>query len=106
VIIISYFNSRHFNFFWGNIIAENLQVIANLKLQPLIRLNFKNWILILLSLGLYYPFAKIASTKMQVESLSINTSINFDQLVNKVSIENQSNLGQAVADLFDFDFGF
>lgn len=79
---------------------------ADLKLKPLILLNSKNWILILLTLGLYYPFAKVASTKMQLESLSIHTTIDFDQLVNDVSIDNENNLGQAMTDLFDFDFGF
>ncbi len=106
VVVNSYFNSRHFNFFWGNIISNELKMEANLELKPFIKLNSKNWILILLSLGLYYPFAKIAVTKLQLESLAIHTTIDFDQLVNEVSIENENNIGQAMTDLFDFDFGF
>lgn len=106
VVINSYFNSRHFNFFWGNIISNDLKMEADLKLKPLIILNSKNWILIVLSLGLYYPFAKVASTRMQLESLSIYSSLDFNQLVSDASIEDESNLGQAMSDLFDFDFGF
>lgn len=106
IVVNSYFNSRIFNFFWGNIVSSNLTMNADLKLKPLIFLNSKNWILILLSLGLYYPFAKVASTRMQLESLSIQTSLDFDQLVSDASIENENNLGQAMTDLFDFDFGF
>lgn len=106
VIINSYFNSRHFNFFWGNIVSNDLKMESDLKLKPLIILNSKNWILILLSLGLYYPFAKVASTRMQLESLSIFTTLDFNQLVSDASIEEENNLGQAMSDLFDFDFGF
>ena len=42
---------------------------------------------------------------MQIESLTIHTSIDFDQLLNELSNENQNNLGLAITDLFDFDFG-
>lgn len=106
IVINSYFNSRHFNFFWGNIVSNDLKMESDLKLKPLIILNSKNWILILLSLGLYYPFAKVASTRMQLESLSIFTTLDFNQLVSDASIEEENNLGQAMSDLFDFDFGF
>lgn len=105
-ILGSYFSSRHFNFYWGNVLADGVRVLANLKLKPLVRLNIKNWILIVLTLGLYFPFAKIATTKMQVEALSIQTTLDFDRLVNDYSLDQQSNIGEAITDMFDFDFGF
>ena len=106
VIVNSYFTSRHFNFFWGKLTANGLKINANLQLKKLIFLNAKNYILIVLTLGLYYPFAKIASTKLQVESLNFESTINFDDLISNSPTDQQGNFGEAMSDLFDFDFGF
>lgn len=106
VIVNSYFTSRHFNFFWGKLTANGLKINANLQLKKLIFLNVKNYILTILTLGLYYPFAKIASTKLQVESLHFESTINFDELISNSTTDQQGNFGEAMSDLFDFDFGF
>lgn len=106
IIVNSYFTSRHFNFFWGKLTANGLKINANLQLKKLIFLNAKNYLLIILTLGLYYPFAKIASTKLQVESLNFESTINFDELISNSTTDQQGNFGEAMSDLFDFDFGF
>lgn len=90
----------------GKLTANGLKINANLQLKKLIFLNVKNYILTILTLGLYYPFAKIASTKLQVESLHFESTINFDELISNSTTDQQGNFGEAMSDLFDFDFGF
>ncbi len=62
-----------------------------------------NFFLIIISLGLLYPYAKIRSIKYKLANISIKGE-SFDSFINQ-NLQETRALGEEAADFFDFDIG-
>lgn len=80
----AYATSRSQNLVWTQTGNRSIRFISALRFRPLLWLKVKNALLIVLTLGLYWPFAAIAVTRMRVEAIRIKTRIDPNTLVGSV----------------------
>ena len=104
VMVKPYAVSRLQNLVWNHTRTDTLQFRSNLRYAALLRLNAKNWLLVLLTLGLYWPFATIATTRLRLEAVTVTTTADPDMLVAQGLVVDDA-AGDAAGDLFGFDLG-
>ena len=105
LLIRPYAVSRLQNLLWGRTACNELQFASDLRFWPLVGLTLKNWLLILVTLGLYWPFAAIAMARMRLEAVSVQTLLAPDDLVSQVRPRADDATGDAAGDLFGIDIG-
>ena len=104
VMIKPYAVSRLQNLVWNHTRSDTLQFHSDLRYAAMLRLTVKNWLLVLLTLGLYWPFAAIAMTRLRVEAVSVTSLVDPDMLIAKGLVTDDA-AGDAAGDLFGFDLG-
>lgn len=68
--LLPYYASRMQNLVWGNTRSASLQFHS--ELHGLTRLTLKNWLLIVVTLGLYRPFAVMATMRLRLQAVRID----------------------------------
>lgn len=105
VMVKPYVVSRLQNLVWNHTRSDTVQFHSALRYGPLLRLTVKNWLLMLVTLGLYWPFARIALTRMRVEAVSVTSLVDPDVLATQGGQAINDAAGDAAGDLFGFDLG-
>jgi len=59
--------------------------------------------LVIITAGLYYPWAKVRMTRLMVENTLVDTSYGFDDYITEK--QEESSLGEQIGDAFDVDVG-
>ncbi len=93
------------NLVWNHTGCDQLQFHSDLKVSHFIGLSVKNWLLILCTLGFYWPFAAIATTRLRVEAVSIDLTVEADSLSGKPLGSKVGAAGEAAGDLFGLNVG-
>jgi uncharacterized membrane protein YjgN (DUF898 family) len=57
------------------------------------------------TLGLYWPFARVALARMRLEAVSLATTLDLDQLHEHLRLADGDAAGDAAGDLFGIDIG-
>lgn len=70
--LLPYYASRVQNLVWSNTRSASLQFHSGLR--GLTRLTLKNWLLIIVTLGLYRPFAVMATMRLKLQAVRIDSS--------------------------------
>jgi uncharacterized membrane protein YjgN (DUF898 family) len=104
-LVISYAVTRFQTLAWNGTHSQNIQFTSTLGFDSMMSLTVKNWLLTLLSLGLYWPYAKVAMTRLRLESVRVQSSIDPAQWVAASSLAQGSAMGDASGDFFGFDVG-
>ena len=65
----------------------------------------KNWFFIVITLGLYWPFAAVAMTRLRLEAVSIKTRVNPELLMAQALPQEGDAAGDAAGDFFGLDVG-
>jgi uncharacterized membrane protein YjgN (DUF898 family) len=65
----------------------------------------KNFLLIFLTLGLYWPFAVVHTRRARLEAVTLETRGSLDALTRTGGQENPAAVGDMAADLFGMDIG-
>ena len=105
LVIQPYLSSRFQNLVWGRTASPDIGFDSDLRFWPLLRLTLKNWLLMLVTLGLYWPFAKIAMTRMRLQAVTVHTRLAPDEWVGTLRQRADDATGDAAADLFGIDIG-
>lgn len=93
------------NYVYANTQLDNeIQLGSNLEIMPLFWIYLGNFLLILFTLGLAYPWAVIRVTKYMAETINVANTENLDQFISQQQ-ERQSALGDEMGDAFDVDAG-
>jgi len=100
-----FFESRLQNLLWGKTAASQLQFKSALRFGPFFWLTIKNWFLMVFTLGLYWPFARVALARMRLEAVSMVTTLDLDQLHEHLRLADGDAAGDAAGDLFGIDIG-
>ena len=100
-----YVSSRLQNLVWTRTSNTSLHFLSDLRFYPLLWLTLKNWLLIILTLGLYWPFAAVAQTRLRVEAVAVRTRESPDLLVSQMRAVGGDAAGEAAGDLFGLDIG-
>ena len=105
LIVGSYMTSRFQNLLWSNTRSPHIRFTSQLKLAPLMRVNIVNWVLIALTLGLYWPFAKVRSARIRLEAMSVHVDGDVDRWVSDSLQQPAGVIGDAAGDFFGIDMG-
>lgn len=103
--ISAYTKSATFNFTWSKTDTDQTHFLPELKFSRLWRLQIKNTLLILCTLGLYIPFAQIALARLKLHSLQIETEQDLNTIIADVQTGRTSAVVDAAADILDIDIG-
>jgi uncharacterized membrane protein YjgN (DUF898 family) len=100
-----YFTARMQNLVWSRTSSRAVAFESRLRFWPLFGLTLKNWLLIVLTLGLYWPFAAVATQRIRVEAVTLLLAIDPDRLVERAAASEGEAAGDAAGDLFGMDIG-
>ena len=104
-LIFAFSTSRFQNLVWNHTASQHLQFHSDLALRPLLFLYFKNFLLMLFTLGLYWPFAAVAIRRMRLECVSITSSIDVAQVMSGGMPAAGDAVGDAAGDFLGIDLG-
>jgi uncharacterized membrane protein YjgN (DUF898 family) len=104
-VLKPYFTTRLQNLTWNHTGNSALQFHSNLRFRSMLALTLKNWLLIVLTLGLYWPFAAVAMARMRLQTVSLSTQDAPETLANSLRATHNEAAGDAAADLFGLDVG-
>jgi len=106
VLIRCYWTVAVQNLIWSRTGNNRLRFISRLSFKSYFRLQLRNYALIVLTLGLYWPFAVIASKRMVLESMTLRTrGLSLDALSSQAAHGHEDAAGDAAVDLFGMDVG-
>ena len=105
VIAKPYFTSRLQNLVWTRTGNASLRFVSDLRFSSLLWLTVKNWLLVVVTLGLYWPFAAVAVARMRLQAVTIKTRVDPDTLVSQMRYAEGEAAGDAAGDLFGLDIG-
>ncbi len=106
VVIKPWFTTRLQNLIWSGTHNHALRFFSDLRFKSMLWLTVKNWLLIVLTLGLYWPFAAIAMARMRLHAVRLELQQSPDELLNLAHSAEGEAAGDAAGDLFGLDIGF
>jgi uncharacterized membrane protein YjgN (DUF898 family) len=101
----AYFSAHMQNLVWSRTGNSHVRFKSDLSAGSYMGLQLKNYGLILITAGLYWPFAVVATRRMQIEAVNLKTRIALDTLTDAARKNETDALGDMAADMFDFDMG-
>lgn len=102
----AYAQARLQNLLWSRTGNTQLRFRSALDFQSYALLQFKNFMLILVTLGFYWPFAAVANMRARLEAVTLHTRIELEELAGSAAAGQAEATGDAAADLFGLDLGF
>jgi uncharacterized membrane protein YjgN (DUF898 family) len=100
-----YVLSRLQNLVWTQTGSSQMRFVSSLEFKSLLLLTVKNWLLMVVTLGLYYPFAAVAIARLRVEAVAVKTRIDPDTLFSNLESSQGDVAGDAAGDMFGLDIG-
>ncbi len=100
-----YFGARFQNLLWGGTRSERIRFGSTLRFRSLFRVTLVNWLLIVLTLGLFWPFAKVRAARLKLEAMSLEVDGPVDGWLAQAQRSQQGVLGDAAGDFFGMDMG-
>lgn len=97
-----YLTARLQNMIWNNTTLGPISFACDMRARDLFVLMFTNLLLIILTLGLFKPFADIRMARYRVEHMSLLASEDIDTFVAAREAEVSAS-GEEMADIFDMD---
>ncbi|KQY90294.1 YjgN family protein [Pelomonas sp. Root1444] len=101
--LLPYYAARIQNLVWGNTRSASLRFHS--ELTGLTRLNLRNWLLIVLTLGLYRPFAAMATTRLRLQAVRIASSTDPATWTASRAGRHADASGDVAGDFFGMDVG-
>ncbi|MFO1338398.1 MAG: YjgN family protein [Burkholderiaceae bacterium] len=105
VVVMPYGQSRLQNLVWGRTRSDALQCRSDLHMWPLGWLTLKNLVLCILTLGLYWPFAAMATTRLRLQAMAVELDGDIGQWAATAGGTTQDATGDAAGDFFGIDLG-
>jgi len=105
MLIMSYAITRQRSYIYENTLLDNtIAFESTLKARSFAWVMLSNILLILFTLGLAFPWAKVRMARLMLENTLVNTEQGFDTYISAQQ-EEQSSLGEQIGDAFDVDVG-
>ena len=93
------------NLSWNATRSEALGFESRLGVKALVWLSMKNWLLIVLSLGLYRPFAVVSTMALRLSAVHITLEGELDPWMASLSQGTRTTSGEMAGDFFGIDVG-
>lgn len=105
LVVHPYLASRLQNLYWNATHSEHLEFESRLRGRDLALVTLRNWLLMIVTLGLYYPFALVATTRLRLEAVNVVSAIDLDTLFSTVPPRDVPAAGDAALDAIGLDIG-
>lgn len=93
------------NLAWNHTESAQLRFASRVPVGALTRLKIKNLLLVVVTLGLYRPFAVVAVTRMHLEAVEARTSGDLDGWLARAGASAGTGSGEMSGDFFGIDIG-
>jgi uncharacterized membrane protein YjgN (DUF898 family) len=100
-----YATARLQNAVWSHTGNRELRFESHLRARSLIALSLKNWLLMVLTLGLYWPFASIALRRLRLQAVTLHLTDSPNRLMAGAGLVRHDAAGDAAGDFFGIDIG-
>lgn len=90
--------------FSNSSLDEKITFVSTLKAKSMAWVMISNLIVIVFTLGLATPWAKVRMARLLLENTLVDTDAGFDEYLSEKQ-EQQSSLGEQIGDAFDVDVG-
>jgi uncharacterized membrane protein YjgN (DUF898 family) len=104
-----YIQARLQNLVWNGTSAQppspSVRFESTLRFRTMLGLGIKNWLLTALTLGLYGPFAAIATAKTRLEAVTVHAPTGLGTVTRSAELASKDATGEAAVDLFGVDIG-
>ncbi|MEZ5457859.1 MAG: YjgN family protein [Steroidobacteraceae bacterium] len=104
LLVGAYYQRSLLNASFGGLEIGPHRLRSTLRTAPLAGLYLKNLVLLVVTLGVYYPWAKVALLRYQIENLSVEAEGGLDAFAASAA-DGTDALAEEVGDFFDVDFG-
>lgn len=106
LLLMTFTGTRVFNLALNNtVLGGRYRFEASLSAMSMIGLVFGNLLLMLATLGLYYPWARVRTARYVAEHLAVTGAADIGDLTSEL-VSGQGAIGEEVASFFDVDIGF
>jgi uncharacterized membrane protein YjgN (DUF898 family) len=99
-----FFQARMFNLIWNGTRLGSHGFRATLRLRDLLLVQVSNGLLVMITLGLAYPWAKVRTVRLMLDALRFVPNGSLDDITAAPDAD-QTALGDSAGDFFDFDVG-
>ena len=105
LLVVAYMYTRQRTYIYDNSRLDNkISFSSTLRARPFAWVMISNFIIIILTLGLGLPWAKVRMARLILENTEVDTSHGFSEYLTQKQKE-QSSLGEQIGDAFDVDVG-
>ena len=105
LVILAYSITRQRTYIYDNTTLDNkIHFASTLKARPLAWVMVTNFLMVILTLGLALPWAKVRMARLYLNNTHVSTDSGFDEYVTQKQKE-ESSLGDQIGDAFDIDVG-
>lgn len=105
IFVIAYSTARHREYIFANTkLDNNISFASTLKAMPYGWLLVSNLLLVVMTLGLAFPWTKVRAARMVLENTSVKAENGFDSYLTQKQ-DQTSALGDQIGDVFDVDVG-
>ena len=104
-LLRQFIDARVTNYTWAQSTLGGVRFHSTLRARDLFGIQLSNLLAIIVSLGLLIPWAKVRYTRYVLAHLSVTVEGDLEGFV-AAKGQGQSALGDAAADLLEFDVGF
>ena len=105
LVLLPYFQARVQNLLWGQTRSEQIEIHSELHFTDLFKVNALNWLLIVVTLGLYWPFAAVRTARVRLQALAVEVHGDVDTWVAEAPQRPGGVLGDAAGDALGLDMG-
>jgi uncharacterized membrane protein YjgN (DUF898 family) len=100
--ITPYLAARLQNIIWNNTTLGPLGFESHVRARGMFGIMASNFVLIILTLGLFKPFADIRLARYRLENMALQVNADLDEFVTGVQV-NATATGEEMAEMFDID---
>jgi uncharacterized membrane protein YjgN (DUF898 family) len=102
--IAGFYRAKFLNASFGGVMVRLHSLNSRVGALMLMWINITNLLGILVTLGLYYPFARVRQVRYQLSCMSLEGSGQFDNIQSAEDADT-SALGEEAGDFFNVDLG-
>jgi uncharacterized membrane protein YjgN (DUF898 family) len=103
--LMPFFQARLQDLVWNHTRSEQLGFTSRLPFRRLAGLTLLNWFLVLITAGLYRPFAAVATWRLKVQAVQVELTGSLDKWDGRESAPYTDAAGEAAGDFFGIDLG-
>lgn len=102
----AYFTVRMQNLAWTKTGNRYVRLRSQLALGPYIKLQLVNWLLVMFSMGFYWPWAVVSTRRMRLAAITVVSRVEPEELAMAVRPKAGDAAAEMGEELFGLDFGW